>query len=151
MSDVLSFNNPVFSQFAFYSGVVLCKTLIMGPATSFFRMKNETFSNEEDCKLSKDKSLKPKFNDATVERIRRCHQNDLENNIPFLLIGLLYVASEPYENVALYLFRTFAAARLLHTVAYLTPLPQPTRALCFMVGVGVNGLMLFRAFTQAQY
>ncbi|KAK6169477.1 hypothetical protein SNE40_020525 [Patella caerulea] len=144
MSDVLSFGNPVFQQFALYSGLVIGKTLLMGPITSFFRLRHDTYSNEEDCKLSKDKSLKPRFDDLTVERIRRCHQNDVENVIPFVLFGLFYVATEPYPEVASILFKTFAASRFLHTLCYMVPLPQPSRFVCFLTGAGVTGAMAFR-------
>ena len=60
--------------------------------------------------------------------------NDIENVIPFILIGFLYVTTSPALSTALLHFRLFTGARLFHTVAYLLPLPQPARGLGFFVG-----------------
>ena len=75
----------------------------------------------------------------------RCHLNDLENVLPFVLVGLLYCSTSPDEFTALLHFRIFTAARLLHMVAYLVPLPQPSRALGFFVGYVTTFSMAFRA------
>ncbi|XP_067661842.1 microsomal glutathione S-transferase 1-like [Haliotis asinina] len=146
MAGELSFiDNPVFSQFAFYGSVLIGKTVLMSPLTALFRMKNQTFSNSEDLKLGAP-GIKVNFNDQTVERIRRCHQNDIENIVPFAVIGILFVLSDPHPIIARRLFQTFTAARLIHTVAYLTPLPQPIRFLAFGVGAVVNMVMVGRVF-----
>ncbi|XP_076454583.1 microsomal glutathione S-transferase 1-like [Babylonia areolata] len=150
MSDVLSFGNESFNNLAFYSGLVLCKTVLMGPLTSVFRIKNKVFSNPEDvARFAPGKSINT--NDDMVERIRRCHQNDLENVVPFTLIGLFYVSAEPDPDIALRIFRIFAASRMLHTVAYLVPLPQPARAACYFAGVGATGLMAFFLFARLTF
>ena len=39
MSDVLSFDNPVFAGFAFYACVVICKTMLMSGLTAFNRLR----------------------------------------------------------------------------------------------------------------
>ena len=64
----------------------------------------------------------------------RCHLNDLENVIPFILIGLLYVTTSPTLSTAVLHFRLFTGSRLFHSVAYLLPLPQPARGLSFVIG-----------------
>ncbi|KAK3590541.1 hypothetical protein CHS0354_015519 [Potamilus streckersoni] len=133
-----NFDDPLFSQFAFYSGVVLMKTVVMSVWTARHRFGSNTFANPEDCKVVGDKTLKPRFDNQDVERVRRCHLNDLENVVPFVLIGMFYILSRPHPAYALLHFRIFAGARLFHTVAYLTPLPQPSRALAFGVGFLVN-------------
>ena len=86
---------------------------------------------------------KPKvdFNDPQVERIRRAQQNDIENIVPFILIGGLYLTSNPTLAVSKILFRTFTAARFAHTFFYLGSIGQPWRFLAFLVGLGVNGFM----------
>jgi len=68
----------------------------------------------------------------------RCHRNDLENVLPFVLIGLLYVLTSPSVTVATWHFRAFGCFRLLHSLFYLSATPQPSRGLCFMVGFIVN-------------
>ncbi|CAM9466717.1 unnamed protein product [Lampetra fluviatilis] len=64
-----------------------------------------------------------------------CHQNDIENILPFLGVGLLYALSGPDPWIALLHFRVFLASRIVHTIAYLAPLPQPTRAIAYLLGV----------------
>ena len=59
------------------------------------------------------------MDDPDVERVRRAHLNDLENVIPFLLLVPLYLSTGPNPWLAANLIRAFAAARILHTVAYL--------------------------------
>jgi len=135
-STGLSLENEVFSKFAFYAGVVLIKTVVMSLWTARYRIPRKVFITPEDYVLSNTPvSLSQ---DADVERVRRCHQNDLENVLPFVLIGLLYVLTGPELSTALLVFRLFAGSRLLHTIVYLNAVPQPSRALLFFVGIGVN-------------
>ncbi|XP_063441140.1 microsomal glutathione S-transferase 1-like [Mytilus trossulus] len=140
--SLLSFDNPVFANFAYYSGIVICKTMLMSGLTAINRFRYTAFVNPEDFINSKKplEERKAPIN-STVERIRRCHLNDLENVIPFVLIGFLYVCTKPNPGTALLHFRTFAAFRIFHMFAYLIPLPQPSRALGFLVGAVVTGSM----------
>ncbi|XP_070298233.1 microsomal glutathione S-transferase 1 [Salvelinus sp. IW2-2015] len=77
----------------------------------------------------------------------RCHQNDLENIIPFVVIGLLYTLTGPDLSTALLHFRVFVVSRLFHTVAYVLPLPQPSRGLAWMVGMGATFSMAYRVLS----
>ncbi|KAK7095194.1 microsomal glutathione S-transferase 1-like [Littorina saxatilis] len=151
MSDLLGFSNETFTNFAFYSGLVLSKTLIMGPLTSMFRGRNKVFVNPEDVKRFAAPGTALTASDPTVERIRRCHQNDLENVVPFTLIGLLYVSADPDPDRAINIFRIFAASRFLHTASYLLPLPQPSRATCFIVGWGATAAMAFFVIARTTF
>ncbi|GAB5573583.1 microsomal glutathione S-transferase 1 isoform X2 [Prionailurus iriomotensis] len=81
----------------------------------------------------------------------RAHLNDLENIVPFLGIGLLYSLSGPDLSTAILHFRLFVGARIYHTVAYLTPLPQPNRALAFFLGYGVTFSMAYRLLKSRLY
>ncbi|OWF48910.1 microsomal glutathione S-transferase 1-like [Mizuhopecten yessoensis] len=147
----LNFDNPLFKQFAFYSGVVIVKTMSMSVLTALNRIGKSVYANPEDCAIGKamDRNCKPTLTDPTVERIRRCHLNDLENVIPFFLIGLLYVSSGPNPATALMYFRIFTGCRLLHTVAYLCKVPQPSRALLFGGGLVVSLCMAFDVIRKA--
>ncbi|PIK36469.1 hypothetical protein BSL78_26711, partial [Apostichopus japonicus] len=60
-----------------------------------------------------------------------CHLNDLENIPVFLVIGLLYVAINPVASTAILHYRIFTAARFIHNVAYLLPLPPAMPRLRF--------------------
>ena len=90
-------------------------------------------------------------NKCHVFFLTRCHQNDLENIIPFAVIGLLYSLTGPDLSTALIHFRVFAVARICHTVAYVMPLPQPSRALTWMAGMVVTLSMAYRVLTTARY
>jgi glutathione S-transferase len=81
----------------------------------------------------------------------RAHLNDLENIVPFLGIGLLYSLSGPDLSTALLHFRLFVGARIYHTIAYLTPFPQPNRGLAFFVGFGVTFSMAYRLLKSRLY
>ncbi|KAK3701143.1 hypothetical protein RRG08_029615 [Elysia crispata] len=135
----LSLDNPVFSAFVTYAVLVILKTMIMSFFTAYQRMSNKAFSNEEDVASFKGgKKFEVIRYHPAVERVRRCHQNDLENVIPFVLLGLLYVASGPSLWAALLHFRIFTVTRFLHTLIYLNGVRQPARALSFLSGVAVN-------------
>ncbi|XP_056012787.1 microsomal glutathione S-transferase 1-like [Ostrea edulis] len=136
-----SFNNPLFGKFAFYTGIVIGKTLLMSALTSRSRLTNKIFINPEDAAKFGGKGTTVINADQRVERIRRCHQNDIENVLPFVLIGLLYLVTDPDPWLATQLFRTFALSRCLHTVCYLVPLPQPSRAMMCSIGWCVTAFM----------
>ncbi|KAH3794728.1 microsomal glutathione S-transferase 1-like [Dreissena polymorpha] len=148
MAAGLSFDNEVFSKFAFYAGVVLLKTMLMSPWTTVHRIRRKVFASAEDY-VAFGKGPASGKQDPHIERVRSCHQNDLENVIPFVLIGLLYVLTGPDVATAVLLFRIFAGSRLLHTVIYLNAIPQPSRAIAFLVGLGVNTFMAFAVLKRA--
>ncbi|XP_042529380.1 microsomal glutathione S-transferase 1, partial [Dipodomys spectabilis] len=114
-------------------------------------IRGQVFANPEDCvSFGKGENAKKYLRtDDSVERVRRAHLNDLENVVPFVGVGLLYALSRPAPATALLHFRVFAGARLFHTVAYLLPLPQPSRALGFFVGYGVTLSMAGRVLQAA--
>lgn len=71
----------------------------------------------------------------------RCHQNDLENILPFFVLGLLYTLTNPSLISAQLLFGGFTAARIIHTIVFANAVPQPTRILVFSFGVTINFIM----------
>ncbi|KAG7236819.1 hypothetical protein INR49_000196 [Caranx melampygus] len=110
------------------------------------------FANLEDTKFvsaAEDKKLVR--TDADVERVRRCHQNDLENIIPFVVIGLLYTLTGPELSSALLHFRVFVGSRICHTIAYVCALPQPSRGLSWIVGMVVTFSMAYRVLSTVLY
>jgi uncharacterized MAPEG superfamily protein len=78
----------------------------------------QAFANPEDISLGSNKDAKVTLADPDVERIRRNHLNDMENILPFVAIGLFYVAINPNPVVALWHFRVFFFSRIFHTIAY---------------------------------
>lgn len=139
MGDLYSLENPVFKAFIFYGAAVIIKMFMVVFMTIFTRISKGIFSTPEDIdpKQAKD-GAKPVFDDERVERKRRNHLNDMENIFPFFLLGLAYIACNPALETALWHFRIFFFSRCFHMIAYQLPLPQPSRALGFMVGFWVN-------------
>ncbi|KAL1275695.1 hypothetical protein QQF64_035318 [Cirrhinus molitorella] len=128
--------------------------MLMSFMTSYFRMTKQAFSNLEDTNLSaKTTEDRKKFVrvDPDVERVRRCHLNDLENIVPFVVIGLLYALTGPDLSMALLHFRVFVGSRFVHTVVYVMAVPQPTRALAFVVGLLTTFSMAYRVLTTALF
>ncbi|XP_019955350.2 microsomal glutathione S-transferase 1 isoform X2 [Paralichthys olivaceus] len=141
-------DSPVLRSYFTYATIVILKMMLMSPLTSYFRLTRKVFANLEDTKLgssSTDKKLVR--TDPDVERVRRSHQNDLENIVPFVVIGLLYALTAPELSAALLHFRIFAGARIFHTVAYVCALPQPSRGLGFMLGLLVTFSMAYRVLS----
>ena len=60
------------------------------------------------------------FANDNVERVRRAHQNDIENIVPFAILSGLYLAvANPSLFTAKCVFYGFTVARVLHTFVYL--------------------------------
>lgn len=99
-------------------------------------------ANPEDCIFIKDFEVKESEN---VERVRRAHRNDLENLLPFLVIGFIFVLTEPHE-ITSWLFRIVGITRILHTIFYaIHPIRQPTRAILFYITYIVSLYMVLSA------
>lgn len=93
-------------------------------------------SNPEDCCLGKDFEVKTH---EDVERCRRAHLNDLENVIPFIIIGLLFILTEPNVKVGAWLFRIVGIVRILHSIFYaIHPVRQPTRAILHYIAYVIS-------------
>lgn len=147
MADVI--DSEVFLAFSTYATIVILKMMFMSFLTAYFRFTRKAFANTEDtfsAKTPEEKKKMLRVNDD-VERVRRCHQNDLENIIPFLVIGLLYTLTGPELSTALLHFRVFVGSRFVHTISYVMALPQPSRALSFIVGIGVTFCMAYNVLT----
>merc|ERR1711892_289522 len=140
----MNVEKELFGAYAFYAGVVTVKMMAMAFLTARQRFATGTFISSEDA-------LKPGTKtgvNENVERVRRAHQNDIENIVPFLILGLLYIFTNPAFDTALLTFRIFVGARVLHSIVYLTVIPRPARALTFFVGVGVNLFMAYKVIVH---
>ncbi|XP_016390286.1 microsomal glutathione S-transferase 1-like [Sinocyclocheilus rhinocerous] len=146
-------DSEVFLAFSTYATIVVLKMMLMSFMTSYFRLTKQVFSNLEDTTLVKTTEDRKRLVrvDPDVERVRRCHLNDLENIVPFVVIGLLYALTGPDLSTALLHFRVFVGSRFVHTVAYVMALPQPTRGLTFGVGLFTTFSMAYRVLTTALF
>lgn len=58
----------------------------------------------------------------------------MENILPYLTIGLIYVLTDPTPALAKSFFIIATLARVLHTLVYAVyVVRQPARAICFIV------------------
>ncbi|XP_077987214.1 microsomal glutathione S-transferase 1-like [Glandiceps talaboti] len=151
----LTLNNPVFVSFATYGAFVVLKMMALLPLTAIVRMKDKSFANTEDFLGSGIKGrdeIKKKMStvNKTVERIRRTVLNDMENIIPFMLLGPLYVLTGPSAATALLVFRIFAGSHVVHTLSYLVGV-QPFRALAFFAGISVNFYMGYNVIKNGEF
>jgi len=147
--SLLAMDNPVFRMYMGYAGVVLCKTLLMAPVTAYYRITRKVFGNPEDAVTLP--GAKVSYVNEDVERVRRCHQNDLENVLIFVALGALYTATGPTVDSAALHFRLFAGSRLLHSVVYLGGVRQPARGLCFLTGLFTCFSMGYQVISQAAF
>nr|XP_057925014.1 microsomal glutathione S-transferase 1-like [Doryrhamphus excisus]XP_057925015.1 microsomal glutathione S-transferase 1-like [Doryrhamphus excisus] len=141
--------DEVLRAFSSYALLVILKVMMMAPLTAYYRFSRGAFANEEDVALKSAEERKKQLRtDRDVERVRRCHLNDLENVVPFVLVGLFYTLSGPELSAALLHFRIFTASRVFHTISYIGALPQPCRALSFFLGLLVTVSMAYHALSQ---
>merc|ERR1711970_1543759 len=108
----LNVDEELFKTFGFYAGVVIFKMMIMALLTARQRFRTGTFISSEDIAGQEKKGYKTGVNED-VERVRRAHQNDIENIVPF---GLLYIFTGPNIGTARLVFRIFVGSRILHTI-----------------------------------
>ncbi|NXU53725.1 MGST1 transferase, partial [Turnix velox] len=143
-------DNDVFRAYATYATIVLLKMMLMSLITAYYRVTRKAFVNPEDTEMfGKGENAKKYLRtDPDVERVRRGHLNDLENIVPFLGVGLLYALCGPELSSALLHFRLFTGARIVHTLAYLIPLPQPGRGLPWAAGYMVTISMAYNVLKK---
>ena len=135
---ILTFENPVFQTYAIAAALVILKLSLHSYFTVFRMIRsNGGMLNPEDLNktvLNPDPSpdqIKP--NDF-VERTRRMHRNEMENGLPFLICGLLFVLTEPNLLLAKVLLYGYVLARLLHFCAYAAAMAHEVRAALFTLG-----------------
>jgi len=119
-----SFSNPVFASLAGYSSMALLKMFGMSTYTIIQRFRTGNFETSEDeiykklmNKLGLSGATTGNKNDL-VERARNNHLNDVENILPFILVGLFYVGTRPKFDCAIWHFRIFLLSRILYGIAY---------------------------------
>lgn len=122
--------DPTMQVFAVCAAILVLKMWLTGTATGLTRILRGAYITDEDYELVG--KTEPRT-DPLVERLRRVHQNDLENILPFLAVGFLYALTGPSETIAWWLFTLFTAARIAHTGTYLLSL-QPWRSIIFEIG-----------------
>jgi glutathione S-transferase len=136
--NALTLSNPAFAAYVVCASLLVLKMAAMSWLTVYRMLRvNGGMRNPEDANPGlanprpRPGQLDP--NDY-VERIRRIHQNDQENLLPFLAIGWLFVVTGPDPTLAAVLFYGYVVSRLLHFAAYLAARPHEWRAALWTVG-----------------
>jgi uncharacterized MAPEG superfamily protein len=126
------FDDPILKLWALVSTLVALHLVLLALWTGTVRTRHKTFTNPEDAVALKGTKVESDHPD--VLRVKRAHQNALENAIPFFAIGFMYALSKPSMIGAQAYFFTFLGARVLHSLFYLWG-KQPFRTLMFVIGV----------------
>jgi glutathione S-transferase len=125
-------DNPALKLYALVASLAAVHLILIALWTGTVRAMRKVFVNPEDATLNKGQQADLEHPDTA--RVKRAHQNALENAVPFFAIGLLYALTGPSATMAQVFFFTFLAARVLHTFFYLSG-KQPFRTMMFAIGV----------------
>jgi uncharacterized MAPEG superfamily protein len=142
--------------FAACASILLGKLAFIGMSTAMARGLTRVFKNPEDGPFW-DSEFMRKFapfapkgalievegaKSEVVERLKRTHQNALENILPWAALSSLFLTfCNPTATQVKYCFVGFTVARVVHSVAYLTRLGH-VRFFAFFYGAVV---MLYEA------
>lgn len=151
--DKLSLHNPLFVTYVIAATLMILKAVSMSWLT-VVRMLQENggFRSPEDLRktpLNPAPDARQLERNERVERIRRIHQNDLENLPFFLVAGLLYVLTGPSLMMAQLLLYGYVVSRLLHFAAYLSAQTHDLRATLWTVGSLILIFMTVRTLLAA--
>ena len=134
--------DPVVRLFAVVYLLLVVKIAAVGGYTSVLRLSRKVFATPEDYKLQ---GLAPRQQtDPDIERVRRAHQNDLENVLPFFVVGLVFLMTHPSLLAAQIYGIGYLVARTLHSVFYIRSM-QPYRTIAFTVGSVLTLAMLVQS------
>ncbi|XP_059474375.1 microsomal glutathione S-transferase 1-like [Neocloeon triangulifer] len=132
--------------YAANAALLIFKMYLVASSTGILRMKKKVSPNPEDARFMGQEQPST-TEDPDIERVRRAHLNDLENIPAFLFISYLFLLTKPDITWANVLVWGFTAARFLHTLVYAYyPVPQPSRAIAFFVGLLISLYMTIVVF-----
>jgi len=131
LSSNVLLSMPGFRLYALCAIVLVIKMHVVGTYTAVVRSRLKLQLNPEDAALSGAQLVE--VDHPEVARVQRAHRNDLENIPVFLILGFIAVlVGAPVLGLQLS-FIIFTAARVAHSITYLTSL-QPWRSMSFGVG-----------------
>ena len=123
--------SPAMQVLAITATILALHLIVLGSWTGMVRMRRKIYVNPEDARQLSGTTGESEHPD--VQRVKRAHQNALENLVPFFIVAWFYVATAPSRTAAIAYFGTFTAARILHSVFYLWG-RQPFRTISFAIG-----------------
>ena len=129
MPDLLA--DPVVRLTVVVYILLALKMAAVGTYTSVLRIRRRVYATPEDYAVQGLTARTAA--DADIERVRRAHRNDLENILPFFILGFLFLLTRPsYRAAAVYLIG-YLVVRTLHSVFYIRGM-QPHRTITFSLG-----------------
>ena len=141
--------NPAFQLYSAAALVLTGNILYLWVKSGFVRARTKTVRNKEDLVAVKG-AEHIDADPPEVARVLRAHRNAVDNIIPFLIAGLLYVLLGAGTTGAIAFFAPFVLLRLMHSFAYLGA-KQPLRTIAFVAGflvtaglMGYDGFLLIR-------
>lgn len=135
--------SPELATACWYSAILLVKLATHSLLVSYQRLTRKVFANEEDAANG---AGAVKLDDPNVERVRRCHLNDMENILPFIGLLLLFASTGSAGLTEIKVVAgMFTVLRFLYTIAYIKAL-QPARGITYTIGVLITFYMGFRVF-----
>lgn len=151
--ETLSLQDPLVATYAVAATLMILKAAGMAWLT-VLRMMLERggFRAPEDLRktalnpLPDPKQLEP---NERVERIRRIHQNDVENLPFFLVAGFLFILTQPTLLMARFVLYGYVVTRLLHFAAYVTAQTHDVRASFWTLGSLILIFMCMRVLLAA--
>ena len=143
MSNLLQHN--AFPMLALCSSYLILMMIAIGHITGLVRIKRGVANNPEDFEAFRLEAGDVSVIDPDVARYERIHRNQLESTLPFLAVGMVYLATSPSAGLATGLITAFTILRTVFTVCYINSI-QPWRSisftcaeLCFVVMIVQTG------------
>lgn len=133
--------DPVFRAYVASALVLGLNLLLLANNTAVTRALATEVVNPEDKLPNAVPTVVLEGGNERTARYRRAHRNALENIPLFLITGWLAVVVGVQPTLAYALFGTFVAARVLHSIMYLSEL-QPWRTASFVLGALVQVALL---------
>ena len=136
---MLALTDPVVRLYVVVYVLLVLKMAAVGTYTSVLRLGRKVYASPEDYRVQ---GLAPRSTvDEQVERVRRAHRNDLENVLPFFVVGFLFLLTRPSLRAAAIYLVVYLVARILHSVFYISGL-QPHRTIAFAAGGALTLAMI---------
>jgi uncharacterized MAPEG superfamily protein len=106
--------------FAACSALLCLEMASIGFVTPLIRQKRNVWLNEEDALRFSGTVAEVEHRD--VARMLRVHRNQLENCVPFFVLGRLWIATGGSAGLGTVLFAVFTLSRIAHPIFYLARL-----------------------------
>jgi uncharacterized MAPEG superfamily protein len=136
--SLFTMENPVFVTYVIAAALMVLKIMLQGWDTVFRMIRSDSgLLNPEDLQAGPaNRNPRPEQLERNdyVDRSRRIHRNDLENILPFLVAGLLFVAVNPPLWLAQVLMYAFVVVRVIHSWTYGTRQRHEVRATFYSIG-----------------